>query len=63
MATIGKSLGLLNRNSFTDLGIHGSLCKILKDQFQIQKPLNSQKLFIPAVMTGSDVVIRDSTVN
>ena len=50
-----------NQIRFSEIGIKGMLSSALEKQFQIIHPTLSQKAFIPAILSGADLFIRDIT--
>lgn len=50
-----------NATKFSDIGIRGNLLSSLEKQFKIVHPTLSQKAFIPAILSGADLFIRDIT--
>jgi superfamily II DNA/RNA helicase len=50
-----------NATKFADIGIKGKLLSALEKQYHIVHPTISQKAFIPAILSGGDLFIRDLT--
>ncbi|KAI8885253.1 P-loop containing nucleoside triphosphate hydrolase protein [Backusella circina FSU 941] len=48
-------------STFKDLGLRPPLCERLQDKFNITKPTPAQSRFIPALLQGNDVLLRDRT--
>src|ERR1700744_3259460 len=47
--------------NFENLGISKRICQHLSTAFRIDKPTNVQRQLIPAICSGKDVLLRDST--
>ncbi|KAF9967719.1 hypothetical protein BGZ70_008467 [Mortierella alpina] len=51
----------LHQNAFESLGIYAPLATNLKSAMTIQEPTALQRQFIPPILEGKDVLIRDTT--
>lgn len=48
--------------AFDDLGLHRPILASLRTAFpNVQYPTEAQKKFIPAILSGQDVLLRDAT--
>ncbi|KAL0090371.1 P-loop containing nucleoside triphosphate hydrolase protein [Phycomyces blakesleeanus] len=47
--------------TFQQLGISNTLCSRLNSEFHIESPTKAQSLFIPPILKGQDLFIRDRT--
>ncbi|GET02249.1 DEAD/DEAH box helicase [Rhizophagus clarus] len=56
-----SQLSIKNIDNFRDLGIRESLCKALRQNYNITKPTPCQQKLIPPILSGNDVLIRDLT--
>ncbi|KAG0215704.1 hypothetical protein BGX33_000934 [Mortierella sp. NVP41] len=59
--TTPSSRRFLQQNAFESLGIYKPLAKNLKTTMAIQEPSALQQAFIPPILIGKDVLIRDTT--
>lgn len=50
------------RTTFADLGLHPPIISALKSAFpNVQYPTEAQAKFIPAILSGKDVLLKDET--
>ena len=50
------------RTTFDDLGLHPPILAALRTAFpNVQYPTEAQEKFIPAIISGKDVLLRDTT--
>ncbi|KAI9032723.1 P-loop containing nucleoside triphosphate hydrolase protein [Phycomyces nitens] len=56
-----KSTRFYTKPSFQQLGISNTLCTKLHSEFNIESPTKAQSMFIPPILQGRDLFIRDRT--
>jgi superfamily II DNA/RNA helicase len=52
---------ITNATRFSEIGLRGNLVSALEKHYQIVHPTVAQKAFIPAILSGGDLFIRDLT--